>query len=58
MAESHAENRMTKTDMVYNNTYCHVYLIRDGLIGQITEYTGTALARDVFSSRQVIRFGL
>ena len=54
MAESHAENRMTKTDKVYNNTYCHVYLIRDGLIGQITEYTDTALARDVFSVRFII----
>ena len=50
VAESYAENRITKTGKAYNNTYCHVYRIRDGLIEHITEYADTALARDVFSS--------
>ena len=50
VAESYAENRITKTGKPYNNTYCHVYRIRDGLIEHITEYADTALARDVFSS--------
>ena len=50
VAGSYAENRITKTGRTYNNTYCHVYRIRDGLIEHITEYADTALARDVFSS--------
>ena len=50
VAESYAENRITKTGKVYNNTYCHVYRIRDGLIEHVTEYADTGLARDVFSS--------
>ena len=45
-----AENRITKTGKAYNNTYCHIYRIRNGLIEHITEYADTALARDVFSS--------
>ena len=50
VAESYAENRITKAGKAYNNTYCHVYRIRDGLIEHVTEYADTALARDVFSS--------
>ena len=50
MAESDAENRITKTGKAFNNRYCHVYLIRIGLIEHITEYADTALARDVLSS--------
>ena len=48
VAESYAENRITKTGKAYNNKYCHVYRIRDGLIEHITEYADTALARDFF----------
>ena len=50
MAESDAENRITKTGKAFNNTYCHIYLIRNGLIEHVTEYADTALARDVLSS--------
>ena len=32
VAESYAENRITKTGRAYNNTYCHVYRIRDGSV--------------------------
>ena len=50
VAESYAENRITKTGKAFNNRYCYVYLIRIGLIEHVTEYADTALARDVFSS--------
>ena len=50
MAESDAENRITKTGKAFNNRYCHFYLIRIGLIEHITQYADTALARDVLSS--------
>ena len=50
MAESDAENRITKTGKAFNNKYCHVYLVRNGLIEHFTEYADTALARDVLSS--------
>ena len=50
VAESYAKNRITKTGKAYNNTYCYVYGLRDGLIEHVTEYADTGLARDVFSS--------
>ena len=42
MAESDAENRITKTGKAFNNRYCHVYLICIGLIEHVTEYADTA----------------
>jgi ketosteroid isomerase-like protein len=32
----------------YNNTYCHVFRIRDGQISEVTEYFDTQLASAVF----------
>lgn len=31
----------------YNNTYCHVFTIRDGLVREVTEYFDTELVRRV-----------
>ncbi len=50
VAESYAKDRTTKTGKPYNNTYCHVYKMTDGLVQHITEYADTALARKVFVS--------
>jgi len=49
VAESYAKDRITKTGQPYNNTYCHVYKMTDGLVQHITEYADTALARKVFA---------
>ncbi len=49
VAESYAKDRMTKTGKPYNNTYCHVYKVADGLVQHITEYADTALAKSVFA---------
>ena len=49
VAESYAKDRITKTGKPYNNTYCHVYQMTDGLVQHITEYADTALARKVFA---------
>ena len=38
----------TKDGRPYNNTYCHVFKIRDGKIVEVTEYLDTALASAVF----------
>ena len=32
----------------YNNTYCHVFKLRDEKIAEVTEYLDTALINDVF----------
>jgi uncharacterized protein len=32
----------------YNNTYCHVFRMRSGLISEMTEYSDTALVNTVF----------
>jgi ketosteroid isomerase-like protein len=32
----------------YNNTYCHVFRINDGKIGEVTEYFDTELTTSVF----------
>jgi uncharacterized protein len=32
----------------YNNTYCHVFRMRSGLIAEMTEYSDTALVNTVF----------
>lgn len=34
----------------YNNTYCHVFRIRDGKIAEVTEYLDTELVTAVFGS--------
>jgi ketosteroid isomerase-like protein len=49
VAESYAKDRMTKNGKPYNNTYCHVYKVVDGLVHHITEYADTALAKKAFS---------
>ncbi len=48
VAESYAKDRMTKSGKAYNNTYCHVYKVVDGLVHHVTEYADTALAKNVF----------
>jgi uncharacterized protein len=32
----------------YNNTYCHVFRLRNGQIAEMTEYCDTALVNAVF----------
>lgn len=49
VVESYAKDRMTKSGKPYNNTYCHVYKVVDGLVHHITEYADTALAKKVFT---------
>ena len=49
VVEQQAKDRITKTGVAYNNTYCMVYKILDGEIVQLTEYCDTALAKEVFS---------
>ena len=34
----------------YNNTYCHIFKVRDGKIREVTEYLDTALVDAVFES--------
>ena len=38
----------TKDGRPYNNTYCHVFRMRNGKIGDVTEYFDTELASTVF----------
>ncbi len=40
----------TKDGGPYNNTYCHVFRIRDGKIGEVTKYFDTELATAVFGA--------
>ena len=40
----------TKDGRPYNNTYCHVFRIRDGKVVEVTEYMDTALVTAVFGS--------
>ncbi len=40
----------TKDGRPYNNTYCHVFRIRDGKIGEVTEYLDTELVTAVFGA--------
>ena len=49
VVESYAKDRMTKSGKPYNNTYCQVYEVADGLVQHITEYADTALAKEVFA---------
>ena len=49
VVESYATDRMTKSGKPYNNTYCHVYKLGDGLVQHITEYADTAFAKEVFT---------
>ena len=37
----------TKTGTPYNNTYCHIFTVRDGKVRAITEYLDTELAAAV-----------
>jgi uncharacterized protein len=37
----------TKDGRPYNNTYCHVFKLRDGKIAEVTEYFDTALTAEV-----------
>ena len=38
----------TKAGVDYNNTYCHVFRIRDGKVLEVTEYLDTELVRAAF----------
>jgi ketosteroid isomerase-like protein len=49
VVESYAKDRMTKSGKPYNNTYCQVYKVVDGLVHEINEYADTAFAKDVFA---------
>lgn len=40
----------TKDGRPYNNTYCHVFRIRAGKIGEVTEYLDTELVTAVFGA--------
>lgn len=40
----------TRDGTAYNNTYCHVFRIRDGRIVAVTEYMDTALTARVFGA--------
>jgi len=44
-SRGHAE---TVEGRQYNNTYCHVFKIRDGKISEVTEYMDTELASSIF----------
>ena len=39
----------TKNGRPYNNTYCHVFRVRDGQIREVTEYFDTELASTVLA---------
>ena len=39
----------TKTGRDYNNTYCHVFRVRDGKVAEVTEYLDTELVTAAFS---------
>jgi ketosteroid isomerase-like protein len=38
----------TKAGVPYNNTYCHIFRVRNGKIVEATEYFDTALVNSVF----------
>ena len=40
---------MTKSGRPYNNTYCHVFRVRDGKIREVTEYLDTELVSTVLA---------
>jgi ketosteroid isomerase-like protein len=40
----------TKDGRPYNNTYCHVFTIRDGKIAEVMEYLDTELVTAVFGA--------
>lgn len=42
----------TKDGQPYNNTYCHVFRIRDGKIAEVTEYMDTELVTAVFGAAE------
>jgi ketosteroid isomerase-like protein len=49
VAQSRGEAE-TKDGRPYNNTYCHVFRIVGGKIGEVTEYFDTELVNSVFGS--------
>ncbi len=40
----------TRRGVDYNNTYCHVFRIRDGKVVEVTEYLDTELLRAAFGA--------
>ena len=40
----------TRDGRTYNNTYCHVFRLRDAKISEVTEYFDTQLASEVFGT--------
>jgi uncharacterized protein len=49
VVQSYAKDRKLKNGKEYNNTYCQVFKIVDGLVQHITEYADTAYAKEVFA---------
>jgi uncharacterized protein len=47
VVETIVEDRLTKKGKPYNNTYCIIYRFENEKIAQITEYSDTALAKEV-----------
>jgi uncharacterized protein len=45
----------TKDGRSYNNSYCHVFRLRDGKVAEVTEYFDTALTNAVFGQSDVIK---
>jgi uncharacterized protein len=37
----------TKDGRPYNNTYCHIFRVRDGKVAEVTEYFDTALTSSI-----------
>ncbi len=50
VVQSHGEAQ-TIDSRPYNNTYCHVFKLRDGKIQEVTEYLDTALTTATFGAR-------
>jgi hypothetical protein len=46
---------VTKDGQPYNNTYCHVFRIRDGKVREVTEYFDTELAATVLGAKELVR---
>ena len=49
VVQSYAKDRKLKNGKDYNNTYCQVFKIVDGLVQELTEYADTAYAKEVFA---------
>jgi hypothetical protein len=48
VVQSRAQGRRTKSGKDYNNTYCIIFRIADGVIKEVTEYCDTELITAAF----------